>query len=144
MARTDAAAVKLVLAPGLDYDTERQPSLTPFIDAASSTVDDVVDCASDKGVTLTAAKLELIERWLAAHLYKMSDQQLSSKNTSKAGGSFRAAGGLNLDGSTYGQVARGLDSSGCLAVIGAGSVNVARVLWGGTLESDRTNWEDRN
>ncbi len=147
MARTTAAAVKLVLgdssthAQGAgDYDGSRD--LTPFIDSASSIVDRVAACATNKGKTLSSTELELIERWLSAHLYMMSDQQYASKSTAGASASFRATGGLSLDGSTYGQTAKIVDHSGCLAAFD--KRQTAQLVWLGKAPSDQTDYEDRD
>ena len=140
MARTTAAAVKLVLAGGKDYDTANVPDLTPYIDAASAMVDDVDECATARGYTLSSTRLELIERWLAAHAYAMSDQPYTSKNTNGAGATFQGQTGMSLDATKYGQMAKSLDNSGCLA--GAG--RKARLLWGGLPPSEQTDYTDRD
>ena len=147
MARTTAAVVKLVLGDSSthpegagDYDGVRD--LAPFIDSATAIVDRVEACAAAKGKALTSAELELIERWLTAHLYAMSDQQYQSKSTQAASASFRAVGGLNLDGSTYGQTAKLLDYSGCLAAIA--NRQTAGLTWLGKPPSDQIAYEDRD
>ena len=147
MSRTNSAAVILILGDASahpqnagDYDGSRD--LPPFIDSATAVVDRVNTCATNKGVTLTSTELELIERWLAAHLYAMSDQQLASKNTQGSGGSFRAAGGLALDGTTYGQTAKMMDPSGCLNAIG--SRRRAWGAWLGKPPSEQTDYVDRD
>lgn len=141
MARTTRALVQQVLGSsevGGDWDTRRD--LTPFIDAATLAVTRVAACAVRKGLTLTAEELEVVERWLAAHLYCMSDQQYQSKST-KASATFRAAGGLNLDGSTYGQTAKSLDPSGCLAALSL--QQRAGAAWLGKRPTAQTDYEDR-
>jgi hypothetical protein len=74
--RTTPAAVKAVLAR--DYDSVDEPSLTPYLDAASLLVGDLEDAAS---TAPAAARLELVERWLAAHYYALSDQPYSDEWT---------------------------------------------------------------
>jgi len=118
MARTDATAVKAVLAPGQDYDLETNPDLTPFIDTASAVVDDAVESAADNGITITSVRAELIERWLAAHFYKCSDRQFQSETTAGAGGQYTGKTGMNFNLTTYGQTAMSLDPSGTLITIG--------------------------
>ena len=143
MARTNSDNVKGLLMD--DYGARldgSSPSLTPFIDSATVVIDRVDACATAKGWALTAAELELLERWLAAHMYCMSDQQLMSKNTLAAGATFRAQGGLNLNGSTYGQTAVALDPSGCLAAIGLRKT--AGMEWLGKPPSEQTAYEDRD
>ena len=140
MARTTPAAVKLVLAGGKDYDTLNNPDLTPYIDAASSMVDDLDECADDRDFNLSATKLEIIERWLAAHAYAMSDQPYTNRSTLGAAGTFQGQTAMNLDATKYGQMAKSLDPSGCLA--GAG--NVATILWGGLRPSEQRDYVDRD
>ena len=143
--RTTSAAVQGVLrlgSQGGDYDDANNPSLTPYIDSATVIVDRVATCAIARSKTLTTAEKELIERWLAAHLYMMSDQQYASKNTAGAGGGFRAQGGRNLDGSTYGQTAKTLDYSGCLEAID--KRKTAGIAWLGRAPSAQTDYVDRD
>jgi len=115
MARTSAASVRAVLLR--DYDTENSPSLDPFIDWASAAVDRVSACAARKGVALSASELELLERWLAAHAYAMSDQPFSQKRTGDSSGVYQGQTGMSLDATKYGQQALVLDASGCLAAM---------------------------
>lgn len=146
MARTDADAVKGVLRLGTeggDYDNVNNPSLTPYIDAASSVVDDVIDCATEKNVTLSTAKRELIERWLAAHMYAMSDQTYAKKKTGDAYSEFHGKTGLYLEATKYGQTALILDPSGCLREIGMGGKQ-ATFCWLGLPPSEQTDYEDRD
>lgn len=142
MARTSAEMVKEVLAAGKDYDLDDNPILLPYIDAASSIVDDIVSCVSDKELTaLTSAKLEIIERWLAAHFYVVSDQTYASKSTQGASASFHGKTGMHLESSRYGQTAITLDSSGCLAAIGKQAR--ASGFWGGKTIPQQLDYRDR-
>lgn len=144
MARTTDVLVKKVLAPGRDYDTVNNPSLQPFIEAASSVVDDVVTCATRKGKTLTSTKLELIERWLAAHLYQMSDEGYTSRSTMSASGSFQGQTGMYLEATMYGQTAITLDPTGCLVAIAKGARPTARAFWAGKRPSEQTDYDARD
>jgi len=143
MSRTNDAAVLALLAPNRDYNTADAPSLQPFIDTASSMVDDLVDCAAERGITLPSVKLELIERWLAAHFYKVSDRPYASKNTEGAGGAFDGKTGMYLESTIYGQTAMRLDPSGCLDAIGGSQRKVADILWLGKPPSAQIPWYDR-
>lgn len=138
MSRTTVNAVQKILLK----DWNGADLLDPFIEAATAVVDRVDVCAAARSRTLTSTELELVERWLAAHFYAMSNQQLSSKSTKGAGGSFRASGGLNLDGTTYGQTARTLDYSGCLDAIA--KRKVAAAVWLGRPPSEQTDYVDRD
>lgn len=112
MARTTSSAVQAVLIG--QYDSVENYDLTPFIEVASAVVDDVYECAFDKGVTLSATRLELIERWLAAHFYKLSDKGFASSSQQGASASYDGQTGMGFDATLYGQTASRLDSSGCL------------------------------
>lgn len=112
MARTTAANVAAVLVDSSlssngqgDYDGTTD--LTPYIDAASSVVDDLED-ADEDGV-LTSTKLELVERWLAAHYYTIMDPIYVSKSTLGRSASFQQR--------SYKDVAIDLDPTGELAAL---------------------------
>lgn len=139
MARTTSAAVQGVLGGNYDGIT----SLTPFIDTATVIVDRVATCATDRDRTLTAAELELIERWLAGHFYEHHDQMYTSKSTSSASGSFQGQWGKYLESTKYGMAAVSIDASGCLAALAAGQQR-ARAIWLGKPPSDQTDYLDRD
>lgn len=138
MSRTSSSAVQGVLLS--DYDGTS--SLTPFIDSASVIVDRVATCASDKGVTLTAGELELIERWVAAHAYVMVDQTYKEKHTGRAKAVFQGLQGMRLEATKHGQMALSLDPSGCLAAITSGKR--ATLTWLGKPPSEQTDYVDRD
>lgn len=87
--------------------------LTPFIETASLMVDDVAVASP----AYTAARLELIERWLAAHFYKIRDQMVQNEQAKGVGQTFQYTLGLNLHVTTYGQQAMMLDPDGNLAAL---------------------------
>lgn len=134
--RTTEAAVKGVLLSdyGQDKDGNEQ-SLLPFIQTASVIVDRVVTCADKKGITLSTAERELIERWLAAHFYTCSDKTEASAGEEGANSTADGQTGLNLDGSRYGQSAKAVDYSGCLASIDKRAF--ARMAWLGKRPSEQ-------
>lgn len=140
MARTTDELVKGVLL--LDYDSRRTPSLTPFINAANLVVTRVATCATAKDVTLSSDELEMIERWLAAHMYVQSDQTFASKSTSGASASHHGQTGMGLENSKYGQTAMMLDPSGCLAAID--KRQSAGAHWLGKPPSEQTAYVDRD
>lgn len=143
MARTTAAAVKLVLAAGGDYDTENLPDLTPYIDAASMIVSRIDSCAVEKEIEYSDSDLETIERWIAAHAYAMSDQTYASKSTGGQSASFQGQTGMYLEATKYGQMALSLDYSGCLGLLGKPVIK-ASAVWLGKTVPERIDWEDRN
>jgi hypothetical protein len=144
MARTTSDLVKELLRLGTeggDYDNRNNPSLSPYIDAANLIVTRVDACATTRGWTLSSAEKEMIERYLSAHNYAMSDQTYSSRKTGDASGVFHGMTGKRLDGTKYGQMALSLDPSGCLNSI----VNSKRVdcLWLGRPPSEQTPIDQR-
>ncbi len=139
--RTDDDMVKAVLAPGGDYDLVLNPALTRFIKISNIIVNKVVTCASAKGVTISDEELLELETWLAAHYYKMSDQQLQSKSTNGASGSYRGSGTQGLATTTYGQSALDMETTGCLKQLTSGQR--ASATWLGVTENEALDWEDR-
>lgn len=118
MARTTIEAVQAVL--GKNYDGKRRPDLRGFIDSASVVVDRVASMSlkksrvSDAG-GMTASELEVVERWLAAHLYQHADPGYTSRSTEGASGSLMTGQQTRGYGATmYGETAMDLDWSGCL------------------------------
>lgn len=143
--RTTIDAVKTLMASGRDYDLTLSPDVQPYVDTAASVVDDVEACGVRRGEPYTDAKLELIERWLAAHYYKQSDQPYSSKSTAGASGSFQGQTGMYLESTKYGQTALSLDTTGCLLAIATGAQRQkAGGKWLGLRPSQQTPYRDRN
>jgi hypothetical protein len=132
MARTNSTLVQQLL--GNDYQSGR--SLVPFIATASSVVNRVSTCATGKGVPLSAAELELVERWLACHYYTKSDPTYASRSTAGASGAF------TRDPNDYKQAAIELDYSGCLKAILAGAR--AGLTWLGKVPSEQIDVRDRD
>lgn len=118
------------------------PSLTPFIDTAAAIVDRVEACAILKSKTLTATELELVERWLAAHFYAVSDKPYASRSTSGASGSFHGQTGMYLEATLYGQTAMRVDYSGCLAALNKRAT--AGAMWLGKPPSEQIAYVDRD
>lgn len=137
-----ADEVKAILAPGTDYDLVNNPSLTPFINKANAILARVVTCATTKGITLSSDEQDIIGAWLAAHYYVCSDQTYASRSTAGASGSFHGQTGKGLESSRYGQSAMESDPSGCLKSVTMG--NRATLFWGGTTESSRLTYDERN
>lgn len=138
MSLTDTELVQGIL--GSNYDDCRD--LTPFIDGASLIVARVVTCAAAKGITLSSAEQEMLERYLAAHLYGHQNQFLTSKSTGGASGSFQGSYGMHLERTSYGQDAMNLyDPSGCLAAMNKRAT--AGGFWAGRPPSDQTPYRDR-
>ncbi len=120
MARTTALAVSgvVTLETGISVDTA--------IETASALVDDY--CSS-----LSAARQELVERWLSAHFYSLKVRQVASEKAGPVGQNFETPVlGKGLDQTTFGQQAKALDSSGSLAAwdaaVTSGRVGIAQIL----------------
>lgn len=137
---TTAAAVKNTL--GLDYDCISNPSLQTYIDTAAAIMSRMIDCATRKGITFTVAEKELIQRWLAAHFYVMSDQNYKARSTLRASGQFQGETKMYLEASKYGQTAVLIDPSGCLNAIGTRAR--ATIFWGGKRPSEQIDIDDRS
>lgn len=137
--RTDSQKVKGVL--GVNYGSI---DLAPFMDTANVVVTRVAACAIGRSITLTAAELELIERWLSGHFYAMADQLYTSKSTGGASGTFQGQTGMYLESTIYGQTAMRLDWSGCLQAIGGPERKVAGGFWLGKPPSKQTDYSDRD
>ena len=143
MARTTVQAVEGILLDNYGPDEDGvSPSLTPFIEAANSLVSRVATCATTRGITLSAAELELIERWLAAHFYSVSDRPLQEEKTLDAFGKFQGKTDMGLNSSYFGQTAKDVDPSGCLASLT--SRKRITMNWLGKAKSDQIDYRDRD
>ncbi len=89
-------------------------SLTPFIAAANHLVTQC--CSSDD---YDATQLELIERFLAAHLYTLRDPRAVQERAGSVGVTYQSKVDLGLSTSHYGQTAMALDFEGGLAALNA-------------------------
>lgn len=111
LATPTTAEVRLTITTGLSDD------------AVAQFVADAVLMAEDCSVipTFSEAKQKAIIRFLAAHLISMNDAS-ARKTSEKIGDASESYStpvlGDNLRGTTFGQQAIALDSSGCLAKIG--------------------------
>jgi hypothetical protein len=130
MARTSAPAVQAILGRNYDGSTD----VGPFIDWAAGVVDQVILCAAGRGITHTSTALELMERWLAAHAYTLTDPLKTSKRTADASASYQTR--------DYLVMAKSLDSSGCVAGILSGKGG-AGATWLGRAPSEQTAYLDR-
>lgn len=110
-------------------------SLDPFIAVASALVDEV--CETNEDADYSEERLELIERWLAAHFYTNRDPRAVTERAGPVSATYQSKVDLNLSTSHYGQTAMTLDTAGGLAALnqkiikGYGSRTV-EVTWLGT------------
>lgn len=101
--RTTTTAVAAILK------VEDNSALDPFIETASAIIDDLVVAYPN---VLTASRLELIERWLSAHMYLGSNPEVTSESALGASQSFRLqTPGEGLAATPFGQKAVDLDST---------------------------------
>lgn len=138
MARTTAELVKGVLF--LEYDSRRQPDLSPFIATASAIVDRCAAQARLRNRTVSDAALADLETWIAAWAYKQSDPCYTSKSTGGASGSFMGQSGKGFDSNRFGTTALAVDPTGCLAGLG----RLAGGFWLGKSEAESLSYADRN
>lgn len=129
--RTTSTAVgKLIEIYDEDVDFD------PFIETANSVVTDV---CTDSGYS--AAKLELIERWLAAHFYAVRELPAHSESVRGVSESKMYYVGMDLRSTMYGQQAMLIDTAGNLAALNkqmtTGGKTPVVMAWLGT-EDDET------
>jgi hypothetical protein len=125
MSRTTPENVKLIV----EVDETSVPDLTPFITFANELV---TEFCADEGYS--AERLEIIERWLAAHFYCVRDPRSSSEGAGGVSASYQGSTGMHLDLTTYGQQAMLLDTAGGLASLNSGvgkgnTRKVGTVIW---------------
>ena len=123
--RTTAAAVELII------EVDDNISLTSFIEVANALVTE--HCSTDD---YDATRLELIERWLSAHMYTVRDMRRESEKVDTASEKKQSAVGIGFDTSHYGQTAMRLDTAGGLSQLNdqmkKGTSQVVSVTWLGT------------
>ena len=124
--RTTPSAVQKII----EIDEGIIPNLTdldPFIEAASSIIDDV--CVP---LDYTDTKLELIERWLSAHFYAIRDQRRLREAAGSVSETFQTRVDLYLNVTIYGQQAQMLDTKGGLRSLNKGNTSKSFFFWAGT------------
>lgn len=106
--RTTAAAVAKVV----EVDSRSWPDIEPFIEAANALV--TAKCTASG---YSDAILELIERWLAAHFYRVADPQPTMEVAGSVTAQYESRVDLGFDVTKYGQQAMRLDYAGNLALM---------------------------
>lgn len=91
------------------------PEVTPFLTTAALLVSEEL-----AGASVTAARLDEITKWLAAHLFAMRDAtgRRVEHRTGDARERYGGQLGLGLDHTRYGQTVKILDPTGKLAALG--------------------------
>lgn len=139
--RTTPAKVQSVLDSNYDGKT----SLVAKIEAASLLVNKVVACMVARGLPAhDSTTLEMLERYITAHLYLFHDKGMQSESKGKASGSFQGQTGLGLQSTDYGQFALTLDDSGCLMQIDLGKKPRASLYWLGKPKSSQVDYVNRD
>lgn len=128
MALTNPKAVESILGPE-NYDGETD--LQPFIDSADILIQNISAYAiANLGMSPTNGQLEVIERWLAAHLYSQNNPAISSIGTGGINTGLQGQSTMNLRNSRWGQTVIMLDFTGYLNSIDNRAI--ARLVWLGT------------
>lgn len=135
--RTDTERVQKLLETGRDY--KPGASLVGFVQKANLITTRVAACAIARGTPLTADELEMVERWVAAYSYTLSDRLYSSNSTGRSSASYV------LDRETPNPYLKGAlesDPSGCLKAIL--SQKRASGAWVGKTASEELTYDERN
>lgn len=106
MARTTSGAVEGII------EVDSSISLTPFIESANALVTEV--CVP---LEYDDIRLELIERWLAAHFYAIRDPRTTSEKAGPVSANYQSKVDLGFNVTHYGQMAMRLDTLGGLAAL---------------------------
>lgn len=133
--RTTYTAVGKIIEIDSSFDSD---AFEPFIETANALVTEC--CSTDD---YDAARLELIERYLAAHFYTLRDPRAETEKAGSVSVKYQSKVELGFDTSHYGQMAMRLDTAGGLAKInaqakGSGVPTVSLTHMG----KDTTNNED--
>ena len=110
-------------------------NVLPYIDIATILVDKIVECAAERGQTLSDTQLRVIEAYLAAYFYSGRDPRYTKKKTERAEASFTVP--------VYWEMAKRLDTSGCLDSFGRDQ-HYIEFAWLGKPPSDQIDYVDRD
>jgi hypothetical protein len=128
------------LAVGKIIEVDDTIDLDSFIEVASALVDEVCEPAG-----YNATRLELIERWLAAHFYAVRDPRAEMEQADTIRAQYETKVDLGLNVTRYGQQAMLLDTAGGLAVLNrntqdgqAATPTVGITFLGRTCETDNS------
>ena len=97
-------------------DVQAGKDLSPFIAVANQLTTDICTYTTNPYTDgYVGSKMELIERWLAAHFYTVFDNQLTAAKAGTVAVRYQHKIGYGLKTSMYGQQAIILDTNGGLA-----------------------------
>lgn len=115
-ARTTAAAVrKIIEVDGVIITADTD--LDPFIEAANSIVTNACVVSLLYTSPTDDVNLELIERWLAAHVYAVRDPRTHTEKAGSVAAGYESKVDLYLANTRYGQMAMMVDTRGGLAAL---------------------------
>jgi hypothetical protein len=118
----------------LGGDRDDSIDVTPFIEAASSLVDEV--CVP---LTYSDAQLLKIETWLSAHFYCVFDPRTTLEHAGDVRVFYEGKAEMAFDFTRYGQMAKLLDYKGGLAALQNAQKDVKANL-PAALKTLRFNW----
>lgn len=117
MAYTTAAEVKEILTTSLS-----DAAVEAYIAVATDMIADLTT------TNLDTTRLELIERWLTAHLIAVTkERQTQEEEVGEARAKYTGKFGMNLQSTTYGQTASMLDTTGALAELGKKKIMIRAI-----------------
>ncbi len=111
MKRTTAAEVKEIMDTDLS-----EAQIDPYVDSAHVFVE-----AALSGKNLSEFTLKEIERWMTAHMIALTRERTAQSE--EAGGAkivYAGEWGKDLDATSYGQMAKMLDTTGTLTAMNQG------------------------
>ena len=134
MPRTTAAQVKAIIETDSSIIVV-DADLDPFILVANELVTELCTGTAGPTTAYTSTRLELIERWLAAHFYCVRDPRTTNESAGVSVG-YESKVDLGLALSRYGQQAKLLDTHGGLATLDEqtkkGTTRTGSVSWRGS------------
>lgn len=110
-------------------------AMAPFIATASELVTECCTGDNAPATEYSDDRLELIERWLAAHFYAMRDPRSASEGAGAVSVAYQSSVGMGFAASHYGQQVMRLDTNGGLARLDRNArdgTKRPRVTWLGT------------
>lgn len=115
---------------GKIVDVDEGVDVTPFIRAATMLTTRACGASgyTDDGED---SEMEVIERWLAAHFYQISNNPLAFARAGSVAASFQYKVNYDLRNTEYGQQAMMLDTAGNLAALNNANQTRKKVTIGG-------------
>jgi len=136
MARTTVDNVEAII------DIDSGISLTPFIEVANALVTEVCSTVTDSvgDLVYDSTRLELIERWLAAHFYHIRDPKPHRDEVDDVQVTYRSIVEIGFNNTHYGQMAMRIDTNGGLSRLDSsiklGSSTTVSLSWLGKTKTE--------